>query len=107
MAILLFAGGADGRYTYVNGYDYRPEHMKSGVAFQLQGIHTTLVHHYNDTLDFLILSTPTNTTIVQVSAEQQKHTNIKRDQLTIKYYYDTSYPQLQGFLHLKDRWSTV
>jgi hypothetical protein len=41
--------------------------MKSGVAFQLQGIHSTLVHHYNDTLDILILSTPKNTTVVQVS----------------------------------------
>ena len=61
-------GGADGRYTYVNGYDYRPDHMKSGVAFQLQGIHSTLVHHYNDTLDFLVLSTTPNMTTVQVSA---------------------------------------
>lgn len=64
---LICVGGADGRYTYVNGYDYRPDHMKSGVAFQLQGIHTTLVHHYNDTLDFLVISTAPNTTTVQVS----------------------------------------
>ena len=60
------AGGADGRYTYVGGYDYRPDHIKSGLAFQLQGIHSTLVHHYNDTLDMLIVSTKPNMSTVQV-----------------------------------------
>ena len=59
-------GGADGRYTYVDGYDYRSEHMKSGVAFLQQGIHRTLVHHYNDTVNILVYSTQTNMTTVQV-----------------------------------------
>ena len=49
--------------------------MKSGVSFLLQGIHTTLVHHYNDTLNFLILSTPTNTTTVQVSKQRMEQNN--------------------------------
>ena len=64
--IMCAAGGADGRYTYVGGYDYRPDHIKSGLAFQLQGIHSTLVHHYNDTLDLLIVSTKPNMSTVQV-----------------------------------------
>ena len=40
--------------------------MKSGVAFQLQAIHSTLVHHYNDTVDILVISTQPNMTTVQV-----------------------------------------
>lgn len=62
-------GGADGRYTYINGYDYRPYNESTGVQFQLQGMHTTLVHHYNDTLDMLIIKPPGSSgdkTLVQV-----------------------------------------
>ena len=59
-------GGADTRYTYVGGYDYRNASMKSGVAFQLQGVHSTMVHHYNDTLDFLVISKNPKMTTVQV-----------------------------------------
>ncbi len=45
-------GGADGRYKFVNSTDYRKDNIS--VQYQLQGIHSTLVHHYNDTLDFLV-----------------------------------------------------
>ncbi|XP_019854112.1 PREDICTED: uncharacterized protein LOC109583283 [Amphimedon queenslandica] len=45
-------GGDDGRYTLVNNSDYRPYNMS--VKFMLQTIHTTKVHHYNDTQDWLV-----------------------------------------------------
>ena len=61
----LQKGGADGRYTFVNGTDYTQAHIKGGVQYQLQGIHRTLVHHYNDTLDFLVISNSSNVTIVR------------------------------------------
>ncbi|XP_064382650.1 uncharacterized protein LOC135331434 [Halichondria panicea] len=48
----LKKGGADGRYKFVNSTDYRKDNIS--VQYQLQGIHSTLVHHYNDTLDFLV-----------------------------------------------------
>ena len=46
-------GGADGRYTLAGTDDYRQDHPK-GIQYMMQGIHTTLVHHYNDTLNFII-----------------------------------------------------
>ena len=60
-------GGADGRYTFVNGTDYTKDNITGGVQYQLQGIHRTLVHHYNDTLDFLVISNSSDMTIVRVS----------------------------------------
>ena len=42
------------RYTFVNGTDYRHDNIT--VKYQLQAIHSTLVHHYNDTLDMLVIS---------------------------------------------------
>ena len=62
----VHTGGADGRYTYAGGYDYRSEHMKSGVEFLQQGVHSTLVHHYNDTVNFLVIATKPDMTTVQV-----------------------------------------
>ena len=36
------------------------------VKYQLQAIHTTLVHHYNDTLDMLVMSEDMKMTTVRV-----------------------------------------
>ena len=47
-----FTGGADMRYTFVSSTDYRKDNIS--VQYQLQGIHSTKVMHYNDTLDFLV-----------------------------------------------------
>ena len=65
MALLL--GGDDMRYTFVNSTDYRPDNLTSGVMYQLQAIHATKVHHYNDTLDMLIISKSSAMTTVRVS----------------------------------------
>ncbi len=46
-------GGDDGRYKFVNSTDYRSDNIT--VKYQLQGIHSTKIMHYNDTLDFLVL----------------------------------------------------
>ena len=65
----LIPGGNDKRYKFVNGSDLRPYKIKSGVEFMIQAIHTTKVHHYNDTLDFLLSSNPPGSkdeTLVQV-----------------------------------------
>ena len=62
-----FVGGADGRYRYVNEYDLRPSNEPDHSQFIMQGIHTTLVHHYNDTLNFLIISSDNKTSTVHVS----------------------------------------
>lgn len=52
----------------MNGTDYTKDNITGGVQYQLQGIHRTLVHHYNDTLDFLVISTKySDVTIVRVS----------------------------------------
>ena len=63
----LTTGGDDGRYTYVNSSDLRPYKIPSGAQFLLQAFHTTLTHHYNDTLNFLLLSNSTTETVVHVS----------------------------------------
>ena len=55
-------GGADTRYTFVNGTDYRKEN--NSVYYQLQAIHSTKVHHYNDTLDMLIYNKDTDYPVV-------------------------------------------
>lgn len=47
--------------------DYRDAKIASGVKYQLQAAHTTLVHHYNDTLNFLIRSNTSDITIVEVN----------------------------------------
>jgi len=60
-------GGADSRYTFVNGTDYTKDNITSGVKYQLQAIHRTLVHHYNDTLDFLVISNSSDMSIARVS----------------------------------------
>ena len=64
---LLLLGGADGRYTYVNEEDYRKDKIPSGVKYQMQAIHTTLVHHYNDTLNFLIRSNSSDVSFIEVN----------------------------------------
>lgn len=62
---MLETGGADGRYKYIAGFDYRKDNTT--LQYQLQAMHTTLVHRYNDTLDFLVLKDDTST-ILQVCA---------------------------------------
>ena len=62
-------GGVDGQYTYINSSDLRPYKEKSGAQFLLQAMHTTLSHHYNDTLNFLLLSNSTKDTVVHVRGE--------------------------------------
>ena len=59
-------GGDDGRYTFINSSDLRPYKIPSGAQFLMQAMHATLVHHYNDTLNFLLLSNSTSETIVHV-----------------------------------------
>ena len=68
MYVLMFyvTGGDDGRYTFVNSSDLRPYKEKSGAQFLMQAMHTTLTHHYSDTLNFLLLSNSTTDTIVHV-----------------------------------------
>ena len=44
------------RYRFVGSEDYTSDNLTSGVQYQLQAIHSTMVHHYNDTLDMLIIS---------------------------------------------------
>ena len=67
ISMCVYIGGNDGRYTYVNSSDLRPYHIKSGAQFLMQAVHTTMTHHYNDTLNFLLLSNSTSETIVHVS----------------------------------------
>eukprot|EP00117_Sycon_ciliatum_P045489 scpid90609/ scgid32690/ len=50
----LKSGGADGRYTFVGDEDLRQYKIPDGTQFLLQAIHSTKVHHYNDTLNFAI-----------------------------------------------------
>ncbi|XP_078588805.1 uncharacterized protein LOC144869408 [Branchiostoma floridae x Branchiostoma japonicum] len=45
-------GGADKWYRYIGGVDMRT--YNSTASFILQGVHTTLVYHYNDTLNFVL-----------------------------------------------------
>ncbi len=56
------------RYTYVNGTDYRQDNISAGVKYQLQAIHHTLVYHYNDTLDMLVISKDPAMTTVRVGS---------------------------------------
>ena len=65
-----FVGGADDRYRYVNEYDLRPYSEPDHSQFIMQGIHSTLVHHYNDTLNFLVISADNKTSTVHVSKTQ-------------------------------------
>ena len=55
------------RYTFVNGTDYRSDNISAGVKYQLQAIHHTKVHHYNDTLDMLVISKNPSKTELRVS----------------------------------------
>ena len=52
----------------MNGTDFTKANISGGVKYMLQGIHRTLVHHYNDTLDFLVLSNSSDMSIVRVSS---------------------------------------
>lgn len=61
----LKAGGADGRYTFIGGSDLRQYNVSAD--FILQGWHSTLVHHYNDTLDFTF-SSASNSKMTTVKA---------------------------------------
>ena len=65
---VLCSGGPDKRYTFVNEEDYRSDKIPSGVKYQLQAIHTTLEHKYNDTLNFLIRSNTSEVTLLEVLA---------------------------------------
>ncbi|RNA10892.1 glycosyl hydrolase [Brachionus plicatilis] len=49
---LLHNGGPDDHYKFVTSSDLRPYNISCN--FILQGIHTTLVKKYNDTLNFAI-----------------------------------------------------
>ena len=67
---VLTAGGADSLYTYVGSSDLRPYNLTSGAMYMIQAIHTTLVMRFNDTLDFVVVSTsssPPLFTVVRVS----------------------------------------
>ena len=68
------AEGADGRYRFVNGTRLGPH--DSGAQYLLQGVHTTLKMHYNDTLDFLVISNSTTETIVRVRRDVTMATDI-------------------------------
>ncbi|XP_072026759.1 uncharacterized protein [Amphiura filiformis] len=56
MTKALTAGGADGRYTFIAGSDNTKYNIS--CLYQIQGWHTTLEHHYNDTLNFSIYGNP-------------------------------------------------
>ncbi|XP_065890160.1 uncharacterized protein [Dysidea avara] len=71
MVSSLKSGGADGRYRYTGEEDMRPHNNSDHSQFILQGIHSTLVHHYNDTLNFLIKSMDNMHTIVQAFSISQ------------------------------------
>lgn len=58
--------GPDGRYNLVADIDFRNLQLSSGVKWQLQATHTTLVNRYVDTLDFLISSVAPDLTSVRV-----------------------------------------
>ncbi|XP_065890748.1 uncharacterized protein [Dysidea avara] len=67
----LKKGGADGRYRFTGVYDLRPYGEKDHSQFIMQGIHSTLVHHYNDTLNFLVISPNNKTTTVRAFSTSQ------------------------------------
>ncbi|XP_070541547.1 uncharacterized protein [Ptychodera flava] len=52
MVHYLQKGGADDRYKFIGGSDLRQYNVTA--QFILQGQHTTLVMHYNDTLNFAL-----------------------------------------------------
>ena len=60
----LQKGGADTRYSFVNSTDYRQNNIQ--VKYQLQGVHRTLVHHYNDTINMLVISDNPTTSRIRV-----------------------------------------
>ena len=82
----FFVGGADGRYRYVNEYDLRPYSEPDHSQFIMQGIHSTLVHHYNDTLNFLVISPNNKTSTVQVS-EVHDYNRTKHHSATLGLFY--------------------
>eukprot|EP00731_Ephydatia_muelleri_P031524 Em0023g31a len=59
-------GGADSLYTYVGSSDLRPYNLTSGAMYMIQAIHTTLVMRYNDTLDFVVVSTSSSPPLFSV-----------------------------------------
>ncbi|XP_071827736.1 uncharacterized protein [Apostichopus japonicus] len=65
----LKAGGADGRYTFIGGSDLRKYNVSAD--FILQGWHTTLEHHYNDTLDFTFSVASSKETVVRAFSISQ------------------------------------
>eukprot|EP00118_Oscarella_pearsei_P008939 m.48668 g.48668 ORF g.48668 m.48668 type:complete len:163 (+) comp33910_c0_seq1:575-1063(+) len=52
MVASLKAGGPDKLYTFVGMYDMSKDNMTA--KYILQSIHSTKVHHYNDTQDYVI-----------------------------------------------------
>ena len=59
-------GGADGHYTLVDDDDLRQDNLTSGVKYLIKGIHTTIEHHYNQTMNFLVASNDTSHAVVRV-----------------------------------------
>lgn len=53
-------------YTYVGSSDLRPYNLTSGAMYMIQAIHTTLVMRYNDTLDFVVVSTSSSPPLFSV-----------------------------------------
>ena len=51
-----YVGGADGRYTLVGYYNYTDVPHRE-ANYVMQGIHTTKVNHYNDTVNYAIYPT--------------------------------------------------
>lgn len=80
------------RYTFVNYTDYSKENFSSGVMYQLQAIHRTLVYHYNDTLDMIIISKDPMETTVRVC---------KTDRPISQLQSDFAFCRLFPFLKLK------
>lgn len=64
--LLPYTGGADSRYKYVNSSDLRQLKLPGGVKYTLQAVHTTLKHHYNDTLNMVVTSNSSKVTIMKV-----------------------------------------
>lgn len=52
----LQGGGADGRYTLIHDADYTSANISA--QYVIQGWHTTLTHHYNDTMNLVIYANP-------------------------------------------------
>lgn len=67
----LKSGGADGRYRFTGEQDLRPYNLSDHSQFIMQGIHSTLVNHYNDTLNFLLISHDSKNTMVHAFSISQ------------------------------------